>query len=185
MVIVFYTYIYIYICMSVCVCGCEKFPVYINFNKDGLERSCDEIDAVDYFFYQWDPSSVTSMEEYGELQERLCWKINLIWSSSMRGSWSTYRLQPTSVYVETFLLIKLFVQVFKYRIFATIPRPFSLYIYIFFFSLVIVFYYNSYHCSINTCVTILKSWWRFAKTETFHTVCIYIKSYSYYKFHPS
>ena len=26
---------------------------------------------------------------------------------------------------------------------------------------------NIHRCSINTCFTILKSWWRFTKTETF------------------
>ena len=46
------------------------------------------ISAVD----QWDPSTATVMEEVCGAQRGLCWKINLIWSYSMKVSWSGYEL---------------------------------------------------------------------------------------------
>ena len=44
------------------------------------------IPAVDNVFHLWNPSSATLMEEVGESQRKLCWKINLIWLHSMRVS---------------------------------------------------------------------------------------------------
>ena len=41
-------------------------------------------DNVDDFFDQWDPSTEILMEKLYRPQGGLCWKINLIWSDSMR-----------------------------------------------------------------------------------------------------
>ena len=52
------------------------------------------------FFDQWDPSTLTLMEEMGGLYGKLFWKINLIWSHSMRVSWSAYELCSWPLYTS-------------------------------------------------------------------------------------
>ena len=60
----------------------------------------DVMSADDDSFYQWDPKTATPMEEMCRLQERLCWKINLIWSHFMRVSWAAYEFfQQTLIYI--------------------------------------------------------------------------------------
>ena len=55
----------------------------------------NDISVADNFFDQWDPSTATLMEIVCGSQGKLCWKINLIWSHSLRVSWSTYKLLAT------------------------------------------------------------------------------------------
>ena len=40
-----------------------------------------------WLFLQWNLSTATPMEDVYEPQEALCWKINFIWSHSIRESW--------------------------------------------------------------------------------------------------
>ena len=68
-------------------------------------------------FYQWDPSTTILTEEMCGSQRGPCWKTDLIWSHSMRVSWSAYELfsQPSydlhnislSVYQKIHLYLKL------------------------------------------------------------------------------
>ena len=50
-----------------------------------------------WLFVQWDPSTAILVEEVCGPQIGLCWKLNLIWSHSMRIFWSAYELfnQPS------------------------------------------------------------------------------------------
>ena len=48
-----------------------------------------------------DPSTETLMEQVCRLQRELCWKINLIWSHSMRQSCSAYELFTQPLYTHT------------------------------------------------------------------------------------
>ena len=69
----------------------KKGSFYLN--KHGLKHLYDDIiSAVDDFFNQWDPSTATAMKEVCGLQSGLYWKINHIWSHSMRVSWLAYEL---------------------------------------------------------------------------------------------
>ena len=52
------------------------------------------------FFDHCDPSTATLMEEVCVLLEELSWKINLIWSYSMRVSWSAYELFSYPLYSD-------------------------------------------------------------------------------------
>ena len=56
-----------------------------------LKRSYDDIiNNLLIYFYQWGSSTLTPMEEVCCLQGWLYWKINLIWSYSIRVPWSAY-----------------------------------------------------------------------------------------------
>ena len=56
------------------------------------------------FLDQWDPSTAI-LKEVCELYGRLCWKINLIWSHSMRVSWSIYELFSWPSYVLSYFSV--------------------------------------------------------------------------------
>ena len=69
---------------------CTKaLPFFQNIYKDGLKIS---LNAADGFLKQWDSSTATPMEEVCELQGGQFWKINFIWSYSMRVSQSANEL---------------------------------------------------------------------------------------------
>ena len=77
-----------YICVSMYICTLTG--LYCMY-ESGLKSSFDDIiSAVDDFFDQWDPSTVTLMEEIYVLHGAICWKINHIRSYSIRVSWSAY-----------------------------------------------------------------------------------------------
>ena len=112
------------ICVSVCVVSikptsypdidfvariCMHTYTYANKYDGGLKSLYDYISsAEDYFFDEWDENITTTKREVCGLQEVLCWKINFIWSHSMRiycsaytfFSWSTERLH-TNIHVHT------------------------------------------------------------------------------------
>ena len=52
------------------------------------------------FFYKWDSSTTTSMEQSCALQGEICWKINIIWSLSMSVSWSICELLSRPSYAN-------------------------------------------------------------------------------------
>ena len=56
------------------------------------------------FFYQWDPSSTTLMEEMCRPQEETCWKIRFIWSysKSILVSQEMFRLTLVKWILKTF-----------------------------------------------------------------------------------
>ena len=67
-------------------------------SESGQKSSYDDvIPAVDDFFYQWDLSNATPIEEVCGPQKELCWKINVIWSHSMRVSQSAHELFSQSL----------------------------------------------------------------------------------------
>ena len=75
-----------------------------------LKNSYDDIiSTVDDFLDQWDPSIAAPIEEVCGAQGRLCWKINLIWSHSMRVSWSVYELFGQHSYKWSFTLTQLYI----------------------------------------------------------------------------
>ena len=47
---------------------------------------------MNFWDEKWDPNTATPMEVCMLLQGELCWKVNLIWSHSMRVSWWAYEL---------------------------------------------------------------------------------------------
>ena len=63
----------------------------ISSNSEGRLKGSyhDIISAIDEFFYQ---CTATPTEKVWGLQGELDWKINLIWSHSMRVFWSVYEL---------------------------------------------------------------------------------------------
>ena len=68
--------------------------------------------AVDDFFNKCDPSTATPIEVCGT-QEVLCWKINFIWSHSMRLYWSAYELfcWPLSELRRTWYYIFIYIRI--------------------------------------------------------------------------
>ena len=73
--------------------GCYLFFIKMNKNKRvSWKAYIMTLYLLLMIFNQWDPGTATPIEEVCEPQDRLCRRINLIWSYFMRVSWSAYEL---------------------------------------------------------------------------------------------
>ena len=86
-------------CCQKCQQYWTNFAIVSNLQGGGvLISSYDEVISAVDFFDQRDPSTVISTEEMCGSQWALCWKINLIWSHSIRASLSAYELFSSPSY---------------------------------------------------------------------------------------
>ena len=86
------------------------------------------------FFDQLDPRTATPMEQVSGEKGELCWERNLIWSYSLRVSWSVYELSSwlSDIYIYIYIYIIYIIYIYIYiYIYILYIYTYIIYIYIY------------------------------------------------------
>ena len=81
----------------------------VNYETGMKSSETDFISTTDnFFFYKWHPSTETLTGKTVWSVRGLCWKINIIWSLSIRIYWLAYELFSPPVWVLGYIYIYIY-----------------------------------------------------------------------------